>query len=59
MSRKLVNERPKIRVDIYSKTHFMEWRLEVNGSGCKLCFVSKIKIKVSLCTICRSIGEWK
>jgi hypothetical protein len=29
----------KITVDIYSKMHFMEWRLEVNGSGCKLCFV--------------------
>jgi biotin synthase-related radical SAM superfamily protein len=39
MRGKWVNERPKITVDIYSKMQFMEWRLEVNGSECKLCFV--------------------
>jgi len=39
MRRKRVNESPKITVDFYSKMYFMEWRLEVNGSGCKLCFV--------------------
>jgi len=39
MRGKWANERPKTTVDFYCKIHFMEWRLEVNGSGCKLCFV--------------------